>query len=84
MPPMKTVTIREEKTRLSELAREVERGETIVVTRNRSPVFDLTPHRPLTGLRLEAMIETIVAFVADDFHDPLPEDFLLRRFAPDA
>jgi len=46
----------------------------------------LTPHRPRKGLRLEAIeefkrkhgIETIVAFIADDFGDPLPEDFLLR------
>ena len=89
---MKTVTIREAKNRLTELAREVERGETIVVTRNGSPVFELAPHRPRKGLRLEAIeefkrkrgIETIVAFIADDFDDPLPEDFLLRPLPPDA
>ncbi len=52
---MKTVTIREAKNRLTELAREVERGETIVVTRNGSPVFELAPHRPRKGLRLEAI-----------------------------
>jgi prevent-host-death family protein len=89
---MKTVTIREAKNRLTGLAREVERGETIVVTRNGSPVFDLAPHRPRKGLRLEAIdefkrkhgIETIVEFIADDFDDPLPEDFLLRPLPPDA
>jgi prevent-host-death family protein len=89
---MKTVSIREAKNRLTELAREVERGETIVVTRNGSPVFELTPHRPRKGLRLEAIEEfkrkrgneTIVAFIADDFDDPLPEDFLLRPLPPDA
>ncbi len=83
---MKTVTIREAKNRLTQLAREVERGETIVVTRNGSPVFDLVPHRPRKGLRLEAIeefkrkrgIETLAPFIADDFDDPLPEDFLLR------
>ena len=52
---MKTVTIREAKNCLTELAREVERGETIVVTRNGSPVFELAPHRPRKGLRLEAI-----------------------------
>ena len=89
---MKTVSIREAKNCLTELAREVERGETIVVTRNGSPVFELAPHRPRKGLRLEAIeefkrkrgIETIVAFIADDFDDPLPEDFLLRPFPPGA
>ncbi len=54
---MKTVTIREAKNRLTELAREVERGETIVVTRNGSPVFEMAPHRPRRGLRLEAIEE---------------------------
>jgi prevent-host-death family protein len=89
---MKTVTIREAKNRLTELAREVERGETIVVTRNGSPVFELTPHRPRKGLRLEAMeefkrrhgVEKIVTMISDDFDDPLPEDFLLRPFSSDA
>ena len=89
---MKTVTIREAKNRPSELAREVERGETIIVTRNGSPIFELTPHRPRKGLRLEAIeefkrkrgVETIVAFIANDFDDPLPEDFLLRPTPLDA
>jgi prevent-host-death family protein len=46
---MKTVSIREAKNRLTELAREVERGETIVVTRNGSPAFELAPHRAAHG-----------------------------------
>ncbi len=83
---MKTISIREAKNRLTELAREVERGETIVVTRNGVPVFELAPHRPRRGLRLEAIDEfkrqhgivTIAPFIADDFDDPLPEDILLR------
>ncbi len=89
---MKTVSIREAKNRLTELAREVERGETIVVTRNGAPAFELTPHRPRKGIRLEAIeefkrkrgIETIVAFIADDFDNPLAEDFLLRPLPPGA
>jgi prevent-host-death family protein len=83
---MKTVSIREAKNRLTELAREVERGETILVTRNGAPVFELAPHRPRMGLRLEAIdefkrrhgIATIAPFIAEDFDDPLPEDILLR------
>jgi len=39
--PMKTVTIREAKNPLTELAREVEGGETIVVTRNGRPVLEV-------------------------------------------
>ena len=36
---MKTVSIRDAKNRLTELAREVEEGETVVVTRNGRPVL---------------------------------------------
>lgn len=83
---MKTVSIREAKNRLTELAREVEGGETIVVTRNGKPAFDLTPHRARKGLNFDALadfkrrhnIDTSAMFIADDFDDPLPEDFLLR------
>ena len=85
-PGMKTVSIRDAKNRLTELAREVERGETIIVTRNGRPAFDLVPHQTRKGLRLEAIdefkrkhrIKAIVTYIADDFDEPLPEDFLLR------
>ncbi|HLZ85237.1 MAG TPA: type II toxin-antitoxin system prevent-host-death family antitoxin [Caulobacteraceae bacterium] len=83
---MTTVSIREAKNRLTELARQVEEGETIVVTRNGRPVFDLVPHRPRRGLRFDALAEykrargitDVVSFIADDFDAALPEDFLLR------
>jgi prevent-host-death family protein len=87
---MKTVTIRDAKNRLTELARQVEEGETVVVTRNGRPVLDLVPHRTRQGLRFEAIekfkrkhgIKTIVSYIADDFDDPLPENFLLRALPP--
>jgi len=83
---MKTVSIRDAKNRLTELAREVERGETVVVTRNGRPAFDLVPHQARKGLRLEAIdefkrrhrVRRVVPYIADDFDAPLPEDFLLR------
>ena len=83
---MKTLSIREAKNRLTELAREVENGETIVVTRNGRPVFDLVPHKKQGGLNLAAgeaylrskRIKNPIPFIADDFDAPLPEDFLLR------
>ncbi len=88
---MKTVSIRDAKNRLTELAREVERGETVVVTRNGRPAFDLVPHQKRKGLRLEAIdefkrkhrIKAIVPYIADDFDEPLPEDFLLRPLPVD-
>jgi prevent-host-death family protein len=88
---MKAVSIRDAKNRLTELAREVEAGETIVVTRNGRPVLDLVPHRPRGGLNLAAGAEYLrsrgitnpVPYIADDFDEPLPEDFLLRALPAD-
>jgi prevent-host-death family protein len=83
---MTTVSIKEAKNRLTQLARLVEKGETVVVTRNGKPAFDLVPHRPRGGLRMAAIdafkrkhgIKEIFGPVPKDFDDPLPEDFLLR------
>ncbi len=82
---MLTVSIKEAKDRLTALARLVEKGETVVVTRNDKPVFDLVPHRA-KALRLEAGeeflkvrgVKEIFPYVAGDFDEPLPEDFLLK------
>jgi len=87
---VKTVSIRDAKNRLTELARTVENGETIVVTRNGRPVFDLVPHKPQRGLRLEALaefkkrngIKRIVTSMPADFDDALPEDVLLKPLLP--
>ena len=83
---MRTVSIKEARDRLTALARDVENGETVVVTRNGKPIFDLVPHRQTGGLKLKAIggfkrkhgIREIVTRIADDFDAPLPEDFLLR------
>ncbi len=87
---MTTISIKEAKNRLNELARRVEAGEMIVITRNGQPVLDLVPHKRKTGLRLEAIeefkkkhgLKKIINYIADDFDDPLPEDFLLRPLPP--
>jgi prevent-host-death family protein len=83
---MRTVSLREAKNRLTELARSVENGETIVVTRNGRPVLDLVPHTPSRGIRLEAIaefkkrngIKRTVTSIPADFDEPLPEDVLLK------
>ncbi len=82
---MNTVSIKDAKNRLTELARLVEKGERVVVTRNGKPVFDLVPHQ-VKRLRPEAAVEflksrgikEIFPYVADDFDEPLPEDVLLK------
>jgi prevent-host-death family protein len=85
-----TVSMKEAKNRLTELARRVEEGETVTITRNGKPVLDLVPHKMKGGLDLEAGrrylkklgVDQLFTYVADDFDDPLPEDFLLRPLPP--
>ena len=54
---MTTVSIKDAKNRLTELARLVETGETVTVTRNGKPVLDLVPHHPTGGLNLAGIDE---------------------------
>lgn len=90
---MKTVSLQEATRDLDALARAVEQGEVVTVTRDGKPVLDLVPHvgvveevKPKGGIDWEAgeaylRSRGIVrgpGFIADDFDDPLPEDFLLR------
>jgi prevent-host-death family protein len=83
---MTTVSIKDAKNRLPEVVRLAEGGERVTITRNGKPVADLVPHTPKGGLNLEAGeaflrsrgVSYVFTFIADDFDDPLPEDFLLR------
>ncbi len=83
---MTTVSIKDAKNRLTALARLVEKGETVTVTRNGQPILDLVPHKKRAGLDLDAGreflrsrgVDKLVSYIADDFDEPLPEDFLLR------
>lgn len=82
---MTVVSIKDAKNRLTELARRVEGGETIVITRNGRPVADLVPHKSAKGIDLEAIdrfkaergLKSLVAYIAPDFDAPLDEDILL-------
>ena len=92
---MTTVSMKEAKNRLPELARKVEAGETVTITRNWQPVIDMVPSKtvgankaaaaPSGGLDWAAIaaykqshgIGTVFTYIAPDFDDPLPEDFLI-------
>ncbi len=83
---MALYSIKQARDRFTELARLVEKGEEVVITRNGKPIAELVPHRPKGGLNLEAGeefkrkhgIENFFGEIPEDFDDPLPEDFLLR------
>ena len=85
-----TVSMKEAKNHLTELARRVEEGEIVTITRNGKPVLDMVPHKAKGGLDLaagrrflrERGVKQFFTYVSDDFDDPLPEDFLLRPLPP--
>jgi len=91
---MKTVAIQEVQGRFDELARDAERGEVVTITRDGKPVLDIVAHNDDAGapakkavgfdweagqayLRTRGVVDP-VPYIADDFDDPLPEDFLLK------
>jgi len=82
---MTTVSIKEAKNRFTELVRLAEAGEEVLVTRNGKPVAEIVQPRKKGGLNLEAGreylrregVSQLVSYIADDFDEPLPEDFLI-------
>ena len=87
---MVQIPIREAKNKLTELARRVEAGETITVTRNGKPVMELVPTKKKGGIdweggrayKKERGITSFFEEIPIDFDDPLPEDFLLTPLPP--
>jgi prevent-host-death family protein len=81
---MKHVSIKQAKDTLPALVREVEGGERVVITRNGKPVAEVVPHKRRGGTDWEALerwkkergVDRIVTYIAPDFDDPLPKDFL--------
>lgn len=80
------ISVKDAKNQLSELLHRAEAGEEIVLTRHGKPVVELRPHeKKRAGINFEAGrsyletlgVEKAVAYVAPDFDDPFPEDFLI-------
>lgn len=87
---MTQIPIREAKNKLTELARRVEAGESITVTRNGKPVMELIPAKKKGGIdweggrayKKERGIESFFGEIPADFDDPLPDDFLITPLPP--
>jgi antitoxin (DNA-binding transcriptional repressor) of toxin-antitoxin stability system len=83
---MDTIPVERGDIALDDLARRVETGERVVLTRGGQPVAEVVaPQRSggfdperIERFKREHGIDRIVTYIADDFDDPLPEDFLLR------
>ncbi len=89
---MTKVSIKDAKNRFTELGRAAEAGETITVTRNGKPAFVIAPLPPKKGgfdwaageaYKRKHGITTFFSYVAPDFDDPLPEDFLITPLPDD-
>jgi prevent-host-death family protein len=74
---MQTYNIHQAKTHLSELVALAERGEDIVIARANKPAVRLVPVSPQPKKRVAGLGAGTVAWVADDFDDYLPADFLI-------
>jgi prevent-host-death family protein len=74
---MITASIFEAKTNLSQLVKEVQKGEVVTITsgRARTPVARLEAVRPVAKKRLGAL-ETPGFVLAEAFFEPLPEEEL--------
>ena len=74
---MITATIFEAKTKLSELVKKAQKGETVIITsgRDRKPVARLEAVQPVRKKRLGARL-TPGFVLPESFFDPLPEEEL--------
>ena len=77
---MITATIFETKTKLSELLRKVQSGETVIITsgREKTPVARLQPMEPVPVKKPKRLgvMETPGFVLGDAFWEPLPEEEL--------
>ena len=88
---MKTVSIKQANSRLSELIHEAEKGETITLTRNGTPVAEIKSIKKKGGIDWEAGeaflkargVDRVASWISPDFDDPLPEDFLITPLPAD-
>lgn len=74
---MITATIFEAKTKLSELVKKAQKGETVIITsgRDKTPVAKLEAIQPVKKKRL-GVRETPGFVLGDAFWEPLPEEEL--------
>lgn len=79
------VSVKDAKNQLSDLLHRAEAGEKIILTRHGKAVAEIGPVTKERGIDFEAgrkfmeqhNIDKVVTYIAPDFDDPLPEDFLI-------
>ena len=80
------ISAKEAKNKFSELLSRAEAGETVVLTRHGKVVANLVPppakqgginFAALDAIKKEMGVTTLVSYIAPDFDDPFPEDYLI-------
>ncbi len=75
------VNMHEAKSRLSELAEMVLRGEKVVIAKAGKPILDLIPHVTRKKVRIPGGYENVIE-IGDDF-DKTPDDIVNSFYAND-
>jgi prevent-host-death family protein len=80
------ISIKEAKDQFSELVHLAEKGESVVVTRHGKAVAEIISYKAKKrGINFaagrqflkEQGVDKVFSYIAPDFDDPLPEDFLI-------
>ena len=74
---MQTYNIHQAKTHLSELIALAESGEDVILARANKPVAKIVSIAPQPKKRVAGLNAGTVGWMADDFDDSLPADFLI-------
>jgi prevent-host-death family protein len=79
------ISVKDAKNQLSDLLHRAEAGEKIILTRHGKPVAEIGPVTRTGGINFAALedikkklgVENLVTYIAPDFDDPFPEDYLI-------
>lgn len=74
---MQTYNMHHAKTHLSELIALAEAGEEVILSRANKPVAKIVPINLQPQKRVAGLCEGSIGWVAEDFDDELPADFLI-------
>lgn len=74
---MQTYNMHHAKTHLSELIALAEAGEEVILSRANKPVAKIVAITPLPQKRVAGLCDGSIGWVAEDFDNELPADFLI-------
>jgi prevent-host-death family protein len=76
------VNVHEAKTHFSKLINQTLSGEEVIVSRGNQPLIKLVPYHEETSVRKGGQLKGMLK-IADNFDDPLPDDYLKHFYGSD-